>query len=113
MRRHAQERCPVRTGIYCSSNNGFGRYPTVTAIVFCNCLRIPRPRRPPSKRRQPATKPAVAGWSVEPFGKDHDRAGFSRGKPAFDDFIRARVNHTRSDDQSRIRYLTAKPLPAK
>ena len=34
----------------------------------------------------------VMDWVVEPFGKHHERAGFSCGKPALDDFIRARVS---------------------
>lgn len=31
-------------------------------------------------------------WVVEPFGKQHDRDGFTCGKPPLDDFIRARVS---------------------
>jgi hypothetical protein len=34
----------------------------------------------------------VADWSIEPFGKHHDRSGFSCGKAALDDFIVARVS---------------------
>jgi hypothetical protein len=31
-------------------------------------------------------------WTVQPFAKDHERAGFSCGSPALDDFIRTRVS---------------------
>ena len=31
-------------------------------------------------------------WIVEPFGKQHERAAFSCGKPPLDDFIRSRVS---------------------
>ena len=31
-------------------------------------------------------------WIVEPFDKQHDRDGFTCGKPPLDDFIRARVS---------------------
>ena len=31
-------------------------------------------------------------WVVEPFGKRHQRSGFSCGKRTLDDFIRARVS---------------------
>jgi len=31
-------------------------------------------------------------WVVEPFGKHHERGGFSCGKSMLDDFIRARVS---------------------
>jgi GNAT superfamily N-acetyltransferase len=34
----------------------------------------------------------VAEPAVEPFGKHHDRSAFSCGRPALDDFIRARVS---------------------
>lgn len=34
----------------------------------------------------------MADWVIEPFAKDHDRSPFSCGKPALDDFIRARVS---------------------
>jgi GNAT superfamily N-acetyltransferase len=33
----------------------------------------------------------VAEWTIEPFGKAHDRSVFTCGKPPLDDFIRARV----------------------
>lgn len=36
--------------------------------------------------------PAVADWTIEPFGKAHDRSAFACGKPALDDFIRTRVS---------------------
>lgn len=31
-------------------------------------------------------------WTVEPFDKTHDRSAFECGRPALDDFIRARVS---------------------
>lgn len=31
-------------------------------------------------------------WTIEPFGKHHDRTAFSCGRPPLDDFIRARVS---------------------
>lgn len=31
-------------------------------------------------------------WMIEPFGKVHDRAAFSCGKPPLDEFIRSRVS---------------------
>jgi GNAT superfamily N-acetyltransferase len=34
----------------------------------------------------------VADWIIEPFGKHHERASFSCGRPALDDFIRALVS---------------------
>lgn len=34
----------------------------------------------------------MADWTVEPFGKDHDRSAFACGKPSLDDFLRARVS---------------------
>lgn len=34
----------------------------------------------------------MAEWVIEPFGKKHDRSGFSCGQPALDDFIRTRVS---------------------
>jgi GNAT superfamily N-acetyltransferase len=34
----------------------------------------------------------VPEWTIEPFGKGHERSSFSCGRPALDDFIRARVS---------------------
>lgn len=34
----------------------------------------------------------MADWTIEPFGKQHDRAAFTCGQPPLDDFIRARVS---------------------
>jgi hypothetical protein len=34
----------------------------------------------------------VADWTIEPFGKQHDRAAFTCGRQPLDDFIRARVS---------------------
>ncbi len=34
----------------------------------------------------------MADWTIEPFGKDHERSGFSCGRTSLDDFIRARVS---------------------
>ena len=34
----------------------------------------------------------MADWTIEPFGKHHDRSAFTCGRPPLDDFIRARVN---------------------
>jgi GNAT superfamily N-acetyltransferase len=34
----------------------------------------------------------VADWIIEPFGKRHEWAAFSCGKPLLDDFIRSRVS---------------------
>jgi len=34
----------------------------------------------------------VVDWIIEPFGKQHDRDGFSSGQPALDEFIRHRVS---------------------
>jgi predicted N-acetyltransferase YhbS len=34
----------------------------------------------------------VADWTIEPFGKHHDRSAFTCGRPPLDDFIRARVS---------------------
>lgn len=33
----------------------------------------------------------MADWLIEPFAKDHERFGFSCGRPSLDDFIRALV----------------------
>jgi ribosomal protein S18 acetylase RimI-like enzyme len=33
----------------------------------------------------------VGDWVIEPLGRDHDRSGFSCGKPPLDDFIRKLV----------------------
>lgn len=34
----------------------------------------------------------MADWTVEPLGIEHDRSAFSCGKPALDDFLRARAS---------------------
>ena len=34
----------------------------------------------------------MVDWTIEPFGKCHERASFTCGKPPLDDFIRARVS---------------------
>lgn len=34
----------------------------------------------------------MADWTIEPFGRHHDRSAFSCGRPPLDDFIRARVS---------------------
>ena len=34
----------------------------------------------------------MADWTVEPLGNEHDRSAFSCGKPALDDFFRARAS---------------------
>lgn len=34
----------------------------------------------------------MAEWTVEPFGKHHDRAAFSCGRPPLDEFLRVRVS---------------------
>lgn len=34
----------------------------------------------------------MAEWTIEPFGKHHDRTAFSCGRPPLDDFIRVRVS---------------------
>jgi GNAT superfamily N-acetyltransferase len=34
----------------------------------------------------------VVDWTIEPFGKAHERSGFSCGQASLDDFIRARVS---------------------
>jgi hypothetical protein len=34
----------------------------------------------------------VADWTIEPFGKQHDRAAFTCGRQPLDDFIRTRVS---------------------
>ncbi len=34
----------------------------------------------------------MADWTIEPLGKDHERSGFSCGRPTLDDFIRTRVS---------------------
>ena len=34
----------------------------------------------------------MADWIVEPFAADHERSGFTCGRPPLDDFIRARVS---------------------
>ena len=36
-------------------------------------------------------EPAVADWTIEPFGKTHERSAFACGKASLDDFIRTRV----------------------
>lgn len=34
----------------------------------------------------------MADWTIEPFGKAHDRSAFACGQPTLDDFIRTRVS---------------------
>lgn len=34
----------------------------------------------------------MADWTIEPYGKVHDRSAFTCGKPSLDDFIRNRVS---------------------
>lgn len=34
----------------------------------------------------------MANWTIEPFGKGHDRVAFTCGRPPLDDFIRVRVS---------------------
>ncbi len=34
----------------------------------------------------------MVDWTIEPFGKQHDRAAFTCGRQPLDDFIRTRVS---------------------
>ena len=34
----------------------------------------------------------MADWTIEPFGKDHDRSTFACEKPSLDEFLRTRVS---------------------